>query len=171
MKKNRKLIFLSILVALGLVMGLFESIIPLPFTFPGARLGLSNIVVLVSIVVFGYREGLIVALFKTLILMLVTGSVSAFFFSFAGALLSSISMILAHKYLSKYLSLIGISEIGSFFHNLGQVIVASFILGNKMIFAYLPFLLILGLFTGYFVGLASIYITKNLNTHFKELIK
>ena len=80
-------------------------------------------------------------------------------------------MIIAHQYLLRYLSLIGISEIGSFFHNVGQVLVASFVLGNKMIFAYLPFLLILGLFTGYFVGLASIYITKNLKTHFKELIK
>lgn len=151
-------------------MGLFESLIPLPVAFPGARLGLSNIVVLVSIVIFGYREGLIVALFKTVILMVVTGSVSSFMFSFTGALLSSLSMIFAHKYLSKYLSLIGISEIGSFFHNFGQVLVASLILENKMIFSYLPFLLILGLFTGYFVGLSCNYIVKNLKINFKEIV-
>lgn len=152
-------------------MGLFESLIPLPVAFPGARLGLSNIVVLVSIVVFGYKEGLIVAIFKSIILMLVTGAVSSFIFSFTGAILSSISMILAHKYLSKYLSLIGISEIGSFFHNFGQVLVASIIVENKMIFSYLPFLLILGLFTGYFIGLSSNYIVKNLEVNFKEIFK
>lgn len=150
-------------------MGLFESMIPLPVPFPGARLGLSNIVVLVSIVVFGYKEGLVVATLKSLILMLVTGAVSSFMFSFAGALLSAIGMILAHKYLSKYISLIGVSEIGSFFHNFGQVLMASLILQNKMIFAYLPFLLLLGIFTGYFVGLASIYVVKNLETNFKEI--
>ena len=171
MNKTKKMIFLAILVAIGLVMGLFESMIPLPVAFPGARLGLSNIVVLVSIVVFGYKEGLIVALFKTLILVVVTGSVSSFFFSFTGALLSSISMILAHKYLRKYLSLIGISEIGSFFHNFGQVLVASLMLQNKMIFSYLPILLLLGIFTGFFVGLSSIYIVKNLKVNFREVLK
>ena len=72
-------------------------------------------------------------------------------------------MILAHKFLRKYLSLIGISEIGSFFHNLGQVLVACFIMKTTTILAYLPLLVILGIFTGYFVGLASIYTVDNTN--------
>ena len=171
MKKHKKMIFLSLLVALGLVLGLFESMIPLPIAFPGARLGLSNIVVLVTLTVFGYKDGLIVAVLKTVLLMLVTGSVSSFFFSFAGAMLSAVSMILADRFLKKYLTLIGISEIGSFFHNFGQVLVASLVLQNKMIFTYLPFLLLLGLFTGFFVGLASIYIVNNLKINFREVMK
>lgn len=163
MKKNQKIIFLALLSALGTVLGLFESVIPLPVAIPGARLGLSNIVVLVTIVAIGYKEGFFIAIFKTIILALVTGAVSSFFFSLGGAILSSIFMILSHKYLSKYLSLIGISEIGSFFHNLGQVMVASFIMQSTTIFAYLPILVILGIFTGFFVGLSSIYIVKNIN--------
>lgn len=115
MKKNRKLIYLSLLSAIGIVLGLFESVIPIPVAIPGARLGLSNIVVLVTIVAIGYKEGFFVSIFKTIILGIVTGAVSSFFFSIGGAILSSISMILAHKFLRKYLSLIGISEIGSFF--------------------------------------------------------
>lgn len=163
MKNNRKLIYLSLLSAMGIVLGLFESMIPLPVAIPGARLGLSNMVVLVTIVSIGYKEGFIVSIFKTVLLALVTGAVSSFFFSFAGAVLSSIAMIISHKFLRKYLSLIGISEIGSFFHNLGQVLVASFIMKTTAIFAYLPILVILGIFTGFFVGLASIYITNNTN--------
>ena len=159
MKKNRKLIYLSLLSAIGIVLGLFESVIPIPVAIPGARLGLSNIVVLVTIVAIGYKEGFFVSIFKTI----VTGAVSSFFFSIGGAILSSISMILAHKFLRKYLSLIGISEIGSFFHNLGQVLVACFIMKTTTILAYLPLLVILGIFTGYFVGLASIYIVDNTN--------
>jgi len=163
MKNNRKIIYLSLLSAIGIVLGLFESMIPLPVAIPGARLGLSNMVVLVTIVSIGYKEGFIVSIFKTVLLALVTGAVSSFFFSFAGALLSSLSMIFAHRFLRKYLSLIGISEIGSFFHNLGQVLVASFIMRTTEIFAYLPILVILGIFTGFFVGLSSIYITENTN--------
>ena len=163
MKKNRKLIYLSLLSAIGIVLGLFESVIPIPVAIPGARLGLSNIVVLVTIVAIGYKEGFFVSIFKTIILGIVTGAVSSFFFSIGGAILSSISMILAHKFLRKYLSLIGISEIGSFFHNLGQVLVACFVMKTTTILAYLPLLVILGIFTGYFVGLASIYIVDNTN--------
>ena len=163
MRNNRKLIYLSLLSAMGIVLGLFESMIPLPVAIPGARLGLSNIVVLVSIVSIGYKEGFFVAIFKTILLGLVTGSISSLFFSMGGAILSSFSMILAHKFLKKYLSLIGISEIGSFFHNLGQVLVASFIMKTTAILAYLPILVILGIFTGFFVGLTSIYVVDNTN--------
>ena len=148
---------------MGIVLGLFESMIPLPVAIPGARLGLSNIVVLVSIVSIGYKEGFFVAIFKTILLGFVTGSISSLFFSMGGAILSSFSMILAHKFLKKYLSLIGISEIGSFFHNLGQVLVASFIMKTTAILAYLPILVILGIFTGFFVGLTSIYVVDNTN--------
>ncbi|MGO3751491.1 MAG: Gx transporter family protein [Peptoniphilaceae bacterium] len=165
--KYRKLVFLSLLTSIGLVLGLFESSMPLPILFPGARLGLSNMVVLISLVFFGYKEGFIVAIFKSIALMLVTGAVSSLIFSMFGSILSSITMILAHKYLSKYLSLIGVSLIGSAFHNIGQIMAASLILSSSAIFSYLPFLLILGLFTGYFVGLASIFAVNNLNKTFK----
>lgn len=158
------------LIATGMVVGLFESSIPLPVAIPGARLGLSNIVVLVTITVFGYKEGFTVAILKSLLLVLVTGAVTSFAFSFAGTMLSTCSMILAHKYLKKYISLIGISEIGSFFHNMGQVLMASLILQNSKIFVYFPVLVLLGLFTGYFVGIASIFVEKNLKKNIKEFI-
>lgn len=158
------------LSAIGLILGLFESVIPLPVVIPGARLGLSNIVVLVTIEVFGYKEGLVVTILKSFLLMLVTGAVTSFAFSCTGAVLSAVSMILADKYLKKYISEIGISEIGSFFHNLGQVFVASVVLSNPMIFVYFPILIVMGLFTGYFVGLSSIFIERNLRNNFKELI-
>ncbi len=163
MKNTRKLIFLSLLIAMGLVLGLFESMFPLPIAVPGARLGLSNMVVLVTIVSVGYKEGIIIALLKSVLLVLVVGNPSAFLFSFTGTVLSAIAMILSHRFLSRFISLIGVSEIGSFFHNCGQIIAASIILSSTKIIVYLPFLILLGLFTGYFVGLASIYITKNLN--------
>lgn len=163
MKGTKKLVFLALLVAMGVSIGFFENIIPLPIAFPGARLGLSNIVILTTIVVFGEKEGICVALMKSILLMLVTGNVTSFFYSFSGAFLSSISMSLTHRYIKGF-SVIGISLIGAFFHNLGQVLMAIVIVQNVALIAYLPLLLILGIFTGVFVGIVSNFLIAHMNT-------
>ena len=55
MKKLNKMLFLSVLVSVGLALSVLESAIPLPIAFPGARLGLSNMVVLITLVVLDLR--------------------------------------------------------------------------------------------------------------------
>lgn len=162
MNRVKKMIFLSLLVSIGLGLSLVESSMPIPIPIPGARLGLSNIIVLVTIVVFGIKEGLIVSGLKSVILMLITGSVSSFIYSFMGAVLSCVVMYIVYKYFTKIFSLIGVSIFGALAHNFAQVTVASFILNNIKIYTYLPFLMLTSLFTGYFVGLGSRYIIRNL---------
>lgn len=171
MKRLNKMIFLSILVSVGLALSVLESAIPLPIAIPGARLGLSNMVVLVTIVVFGFKEGLVVSGLKSIVLMLITGSVSGFIYSFSGAILSSIAMYIVYKHFSSVFSLIGVSIFGALFHNFAQVSVASLMLSNIKIYTYLPFLMLTSIFTGYFVGLASIYIIKNLRQNFNVLLE
>ena len=117
MKKLNKIIFLSVLVSVGLALGVLESAIPLPISFPGAKLGLSNMVVLVTLVVFGFKDGITVSMLKSIVLMLVTGSVSSFIYSFSGAVLSCIAMYIAYKYFSNIFSLIGVSILGALAHN------------------------------------------------------
>ena len=46
------MIFLSLLVSLGLVIGLFEMMLPTPVAIPGAKLGLSNMVVFNNYFIF-----------------------------------------------------------------------------------------------------------------------
>lgn len=165
------MIFLSLLVAVGLGLSILESSIPLPIAIPGARLGLSNMVVLVTLIIFGFKEALIVSSLKSIVLMLLTGSISSFLYSFPGAILSSITMYIVYKYFSQYFSLIGVSIFGALSHNFAQVSVASFILNNLRIYTYLPFLMLASIFTGYFVGLSSTYVSKNLKENFNILNK
>lgn len=167
MKKMNKLIFLSLLVSIGLALSVLESAIPLPITVPGAKLGLSNMVILVTIVVFGFKEGFVVGILKSIVLVLVTGSVTSLLYSLSGAVLSCIAMGVIYRYFSSIFSLIGVSIFGAIAHNFGQVSVAALMMYNIRIYSYLPVLLIIGLFTGYFVGLASIYISNNLQKNFK----
>lgn len=171
MKKLNKMLFLSVLVSVGLALSVLESAIPLPITFPGAKLGLSNMVVLITIVVFGFKDGITVAMLKSAVLMLVTGSISSFLYSFSGAVLSCIAMYIGYRFLSRVFSLIGVSILGALAHNFAQVSVATLILNNLRIYTYLPFLMLTSIFSGYFVGLASTYIIKNLKVSFNILFR
>lgn len=159
---TRKLVLISLLGALGSVIGLLESFIPLPFIVPGMRLGLSNMVVLVSIVIFGFKEGVYVSLLKSVLLLLLSGNVTGFMYSFVGAMLSSVAMATTVKYLKNEVSLIGVSLLGATMHNIAQVTMAVLLLQNVYVYSYLPVLLIMGLFTGVFVGLSSQYIIDNM---------
>lgn len=169
MRKLNKMIFISLLVSIGLALSVLESAIPLPITMPGAKLGLSNMVVLVTIVVFGFKDGIKVSMLKSAVLMLITGSISSFIYSLSGAIFSCIIMYIGYKYFSVIFSLIGISILGALAHNTAQVSVASMMLHNLRIYSYLPFLMLVSLFSGYFVGLASIYIVNNLKANYSIL--
>ena len=171
MKKTNKMIFISLLVSVGLALSVLESAIPLPISMPGARLGLSNMVVLVTLIVFGFKDGVKVGMLKSTVLMLVTGSIPSFIYSISGAILSCIMMFLFYRYLSGIFSLIGVSIIGAASHNFAQVSVAVLMLSNPRIYSYLPFLLVVSLFTGYFVGMSSIYIVDNLKKNFRVLFQ
>ncbi len=160
--KSRKIAFLGILTALALVISLFEQAIPLPFFVPGAKPGLSNIIILTTIVVFGWQAGFIVAILKSILLMIFTGALTSFFYSFTGAIFSCIIMSLAVRFWMPTFSLVGVSELGAFAHNLGQLCVASLAFSNIRIFSYMPVLSLFGLVTGFFVGLSCNYIVPHL---------
>ncbi|WP_282929561.1 Gx transporter family protein [Anaerococcus sp. Marseille-Q7828] len=165
MKDIRNVTNIALLTAMALAISLLEHMIPLPVPIPGAKLGFSNMIILITLYMYGFKSALLVGVLKSFLLMLITGSVSAFFYSIAGAILSAIAMAIALKYLSKITSFIGISEIGAFFHNLGQILVAMVFMGNVKMIIYFPALVIMGVFTSFFVGLSVNYVTS----HMKKL--
>lgn len=171
MKGLKKMIFLSLLISLGLALSIIESMMPIPFIAPGAKLGLSNIVTLITMVIFGFKEALIVGILKSFVFTLATGSVSSLFYSLSGSILSLFTMYLVFTKFPKTFSLIGVSIFGSVAHNFAQILVASLLMKNFKIFSYYPILLLTSLFTGYFVGLVSIYAIKNLKEHLKLYFK
>ena len=93
-----------------------------------------------------------------------TGLFSAsFFFSLGGAILSIIMMLLFKKFTK--LSVVGVSIIGSFFHSLGQILVACLMVNMSAMLYYLPLLLLFSIPTGIITGL----ITKELLKNFKKI--
>ena len=161
-KDIRKITTMALLVAMALAISLVEHFIPLPIPIPGAKLGLSNIIILVSLYFYGFKTSLTIALLKSFMLVLITGAVTSFFYSAAGAILSSIAMAIALRYHNRLFSFIGVSEIGAFAHNLGQIIVSTIIMENIKMFTYFPALVLVGTFSGFFVGLSSNFIIKHM---------
>ena len=149
----KKLIFLSLLVSTALVLSIVEGMIPVPIPVPGVKLGLSNIIFLLTLVLFGFKEALIVAFLRGLIMGIATGNISSLMYSLPSSLTSIIVMIFVYRYLSDYFSLIGVSLFGALAFNTVQIAIASLIMENVRIFTYLPIMSLTSLFTGYFIGL------------------
>ena len=153
MTKTKRMVLLSMLVAIALVIYLIEGQIPV--LFPGIKLGLANSISLVALILLGWREAFLIMILRTLLGSIFGGGMPAFMFSLAGGVLSNIVMVLLYKYLRKYISIPTISVCGAVFHNIGQLLVAGFIINDLRIYVYLPVLLIAAIVTGYFIGILS----------------
>ncbi|MDI3311513.1 MAG: Gx transporter family protein, partial [Thermoanaerobacterium sp.] len=108
----KKIVYISILVSQALVLNIVESFIPVPIPVPGIKIGLANIVTLVTILMFGFKESLIVVVLRTLLAQLLVGNLTSFLYSVSGGILSACIMYFAHKRYSKYFSLVGVSVFG-----------------------------------------------------------
>ena len=149
------MVFLGLMVGYSLILYILETYIPNPFIvfFPGAKLGLTNIITLVSLLIFGFKETFIIVTVRVILSSIFAGPMSYLLFSIGGAYLSLIVMFLVNKI--KGFSVIGVSIAGAIAHNIGQLLVASILVENFLMITYLPFMLATSLVTGLFVGIVS----------------
>ena len=157
--KTKKIANMGLMVALAFILSYIEALLPLNIGIPGAKVGLANLVVMVTMFTLGERDAVIISLVRVILVGLTFGNMSMMMYSLAGAALSITAMILVKK-IGKFTAS-GISVIGGVFHNVGQIIVAVFVLDTSSLFYYLPFLVIIGCVTGVIIGLlASLIIAR-----------
>lgn len=158
--KTKKIAIYGLLVALAFILSYIESLIPFPFPVPGMKLGLANLVVLTALYTMGGREAFVLSILRIILVGFTFGNLSAMLFSLAGGLLSFILMYLFMK--TKWFSMAGVSIIGGISHNIGQIIVAIFVVENINIAYSLPILLISGAVTGILIGILGGMVTKRI---------
>ena len=157
--KTKRIATMGLMVALAFILSYIEALLPLNIGIPGAKVGLANLVVMVTMFTLGERDAVIISLVRVILVGLTFGNMSMMMYSLAGAALSITAMILVKK-IGKFTAS-GISVIGGVFHNVGQIIVAVFVLDTSSLFYYLPFLVIIGCATGVIIGLlASLIIAR-----------
>ena len=142
---------LGLLLALALILGYVETLIPLPFGVPGMKLGLPNLAVLLTLCLFGSREALSVNAARVCLSAFLFGSLSSLFYSLAGALLSFLVMAAVKK--NPRFSVTGMSCAGGIAHNAAQLMVAALVTETAQILYYIPPLLFCGCLTGFCIGL------------------
>lgn len=151
-KRTLKISMTAMIASVAIVLSYIEMIIPdIPYVLPGMKLGLSNIAIMFSLFVLDLPATLFICIIKSLFVLLMRGTVS-FIMSLVGGLLSAIVMFLLIRVKKPTFGYIGIGISGAFFHNLGQILVA-FIITDSTIFAYLPFLSLSSLVTGFLTSL------------------
>ena len=150
----KKLCTLALLTAAALVIFVAEAQIPPVIAVPGVKLGLSNIIVLLTMYIYGRREGAVVLGLKIVLGSIFSGQLMSFFYSAAGGLLCLGVMSLLKGMLTEK-QIWATSAFGAAAHNIGQLIVAIAILGTDKLVWYLPVLLASGIITGVFTGLCA----------------
>lgn len=164
MSKTFRIVFIGLLVSQALALYAVESMIPIPLIAPGAKLGLANLITVVALYTLESKKDVfLVILLRLLLATMIGGTLSTFIYSVAGAILSYLAMVLVKESLKDKVSIIGVSAAGAFFHNVGQLIVASGMVENIAIMLYLPILSLTGISTGIFIGITSNFIVRHLS--------
>ena len=164
---THKMVRLAIFLALGIVLNIIESMIPIPIAVPGIRLGLANTMGLIVLyfyspkeyVAIGFLRVFFVALFRTGL-----GSIS-FILSFSGWLVSTIITLLI--YMIHQSSIYGLSIISALFHQVGQIIMVIILYQLPEMINYLPVLLITGGISGALVAIVTSKVLNILSRIFK----
>ncbi len=150
-KVTRTAAFTAVAILLGYVESLFPPIAA------GVKLGLANTVVLTVLYTHNAKQAWAVAIMKTILCAALFGSASSFVYSFSGAVISLVIMLLAKK--SNLFSLVAVSSLGGIFHNMAQLLCAYFFIGKGVLF-YIPVLFVSGTVCGILTGIAAQILVK-----------
>lgn len=143
---------LGVMGALAIGLNYLESLLPpFPFLPPGAKLGFSNIVVMVAAKRGGVKDAMLIALLKSLFVLLTRGA-TAFWMSFAGGILSALVTALLFRWDRQPFGFAGLGILGAVSHNLGQLAAAAALTGPAVILGYGPYLFLFALATGALTG-------------------
>lgn len=126
----------ALLAAVALVLSYVETLIPLPVSLPGVKLGLANVAVVVALFWLDARSAAEIALVKVLASGLLFGSPTMLVYSLGGTVLAFAGMWLMS--LIPGIGLVPVSMVSAILHNVGQLVVAALMLNSPAVFASLP---------------------------------
>jgi heptaprenyl diphosphate synthase len=166
--RARRITIVPLLTAAGTVIFIFESLIPQPL--PWAKLGLSNIAVLLTLYYFNFVEALAVSWLRVIIGGLFTGSLfsPSFAFGFVGGACAVSMMWMGKRFFQKKFSPVGLSIMGAAAHNIGQLTIAqTLFVQQTVIWKLLPIMLTFSVFSGALTGLIAFEVLEKIRADTK----
>lgn len=155
----RRIILIANLVAVSVVFSYIDKIISqtaFPF-LPTAKIGIANIVILLGVYKFEFKETLVMTLLKVTLSGLLFGGLISFIIGGIASLVSFLGMYSSHKILKDRVSPISISVIGGFLHIVSQLLVVSLLysIGDAILY-YGAIMIIVSLITSILVGFLAL---------------
>ena len=161
---SKKVTITAVLSALSTLAFILESLFP-PLIIPGARMGISNVFILFTIIVVGYRYGFIVMIVKIILGSTFSGNLSAILYSLPAGLIScAIQVGLVH--FTKNVSLLAISVFGAVVNSVVQNVVFCLVTRTWEYISYVPYLSLVAIISGLIVGFATYLLLKKIPLKF-----
>lgn len=155
-----KAAYFGVFTALALIFSYVETLIPIHLGIPGVKLGLANLIIVITLYKMGTKEAYILSIVRVVLAGFIFGNMFSILYSMSGGLLSLSVMTLLKK--TDKFSVLGVSMAGGVFHNVGQLLMAAIVLESLSITYYLPVLLISGVLTGFLIGFIANEMLKRL---------
>lgn len=156
-EKTKRVALSGLLVALMLILGYIESLIPTGV--PGVKLGLSNGVLIFAIYMLGIPNALTLMVLKVFLSGLLFGF-SAVPYALAGGVASMAVMALLSRVDGVHP--VVVSMAGGVMHNVGQVGMAMLVLQTSGLMYYMAILMAVGLGCGAVTGVCASAVMKHL---------
>ena len=157
---RHKVAYFGVFRALALIFSYVETLIPIHFGIPGAKLGLANLVVVIVLYKAGWKDALLLSVTRIVLSGFLFGILFGILYSLAGGLFSLGVMTIIKR--RESFSMIGVSMAGGVTHNIGQLIVAMIVVETYQVGYYLPALMLAGLATGTLIGLVCREVLRRL---------
>lgn len=166
MNTSFKIAAAGLLAALALIAFVLENLLP-PLFIPGARLGLSNIFIMLAVFTLGCGYGYVALICKTVIGSVVTGNISAIIYSLPAGFVS-LTLLICAAYFIKC-SIIAASVLSSVVNITVQNTVFCLVTDAFEYFVYLPYLALIGIIAGAVTGFILLILLKKLPVTFTGL--
>lgn len=152
--KTQRMVFDALLAGISLIIFIVELSLPSLTPIPGIKLGLSNIISLMTMYLFGPIDALAVLLVRIFLGCLLSGQIMALAYSLAGGLFSYLLMLCLRKVLADNQIFI-CSILCAIAHNAGQILIAVLLTKTTAVFFYFPVLCVSAIVAGLFTGLCA----------------
>ena len=158
---TKRVALCGLLLAMMLVLGWVEHLIPLNASIPGIKLGLSNGVLIFAVYMLDVPTSFILMALKVVLSCAFLGNpASMMIYGFAGGILSLTAMVLLSKV--KGLHPVTVSMVGGALHNVGQVAAAMVMLNTGNLLYYMAVLMLVGLACGLLTGVCADRVMKHM---------
>lgn len=158
--KTKKITTIAMLTAIALIIFIIEAQLPPLAPIPGIKLGLANVITMVTLVWFGRKEAFAVLILRIVLGAVFAGQLTSIIYSLSGGVLCFIVMAALLK-IFKLNRLWVVSVLGALAHNAGQIAAAAVITRTWQIVGYLPILAVSAVITGAFTGFAAMFVVKH----------